>query len=612
MDGGGMSAGVGGDAGGGGASGGPGGLGASGPGTNDPVGSVAADLLHDDVHARIGAMRRLPLVAQQVGAARTRDELIPFLLTPECLDDEDEVLGTMAEEIGRMIDLVGGAEFAPILVGPLGLLVALEESTVREKAIESLALIAPHIPASLFMDTFMGLITRLLEKNWFTTLASAASLLPIAYPRVPDSAKAETRGLFWRLCKDASPIVRAACLSGIGVLAKHLEPRTIKSELIPMYNILCSDQNDAIRMRSVESITSICSHLPPTDMSIVLPLVLSLFKDKSWRVRRLGAQHIVHICDALGPTITQHELLNTFLTLLRDLEAEVRAEAAIHTAEVAKRVPKELVLTKVVPCLRDISLNEADPSPNVRAAIAANITSLASILGKEDSERILLEMIQRSLEDEFPEVRLNLLTKLDSLHDVIGVETFAQTLLNLFPSLCEDPQWRVRRAVIHFTPQIAAQLGISVFDEKLCSLWLSWLTDPVFAVRKETTLTLAKLTQLFGIQWAQQTMIPRVLSLHCHTNYLYRETTLFALSELSSVVDMKVITSTFMPLVLRMAQDPVANVRYNVAKTLQVMIPHLESATLVTRVKPLLSRLAVDPDKDVQAMASLALSKSSV
>lgn len=51
----------------------------------------------------------------------------------ESVEDEDEVLTALSEELGGLIDHVGGPEHAHCLLSPLENLAAIEEPLVREK-----------------------------------------------------------------------------------------------------------------------------------------------------------------------------------------------------------------------------------------------------------------------------------------------------------------------------------------------------------------------------------------------------------------------------------------------------------------------------------------------
>ncbi len=49
------------------------------------------------------------------------------------MEDEDEVLLALAEELGKLIDHVGGKENVHVLLVPLETLCAMEEALVRDK-----------------------------------------------------------------------------------------------------------------------------------------------------------------------------------------------------------------------------------------------------------------------------------------------------------------------------------------------------------------------------------------------------------------------------------------------------------------------------------------------
>lgn len=114
-----------------------------------------------------------------LGVERTRTELIPFLT--ETIYDEDEVLLALAEQLGQFISLVGGPEYAYCLLPPLESLATVEETFVREKAVDSLRAVAQqHTPADLETH-FVPLVQRLTTGDWFTTRTSACGLFAVIF-----------------------------------------------------------------------------------------------------------------------------------------------------------------------------------------------------------------------------------------------------------------------------------------------------------------------------------------------------------------------------------------------------------------------------------------------
>lgn len=77
----------------------------------------------------LGPWRYLLAAAQSESRSLTHAPL-----PAESTDDDDEVILALAVQLGRFIPYVGGQDHAYVLLAPLEMLAAVEESTVREKA----------------------------------------------------------------------------------------------------------------------------------------------------------------------------------------------------------------------------------------------------------------------------------------------------------------------------------------------------------------------------------------------------------------------------------------------------------------------------------------------
>jgi hypothetical protein len=108
------------------------------------------------VALRLNSVKRLSTIALALGEERTRRELIPFL--NENSDDEDEVLLVMAEELGKFVPLVGGPEYAHFLLLPLETLATVDETVVRDRAVESLCAVGAQMPEASVSEHFVPLI----------------------------------------------------------------------------------------------------------------------------------------------------------------------------------------------------------------------------------------------------------------------------------------------------------------------------------------------------------------------------------------------------------------------------------------------------------------------
>lgn len=121
-----------------------------------PIAILIDELKNDDIQLRLNSIRRLSTIARALCEERTRKELIPFL--SENNDDDDEVLLAMADELGGFIPYVGGVEYAHVLLPPLETLCTVEETVVRDKAVESLCKIGVQMKERDVVDWFIPLV----------------------------------------------------------------------------------------------------------------------------------------------------------------------------------------------------------------------------------------------------------------------------------------------------------------------------------------------------------------------------------------------------------------------------------------------------------------------
>lgn len=133
-----------------------------------PIAVLIDELKNEDIQLRLNSIRRLSTIARALGEERTRKELIPFIC--ENNDDDDEVLLAMAEELGVFIPYVGGVECAKILLPPLENLCTVEETCVRDKAVESLCRIGAQMREQDLVEYFIPLV-KVRSFNSYTIFA---------------------------------------------------------------------------------------------------------------------------------------------------------------------------------------------------------------------------------------------------------------------------------------------------------------------------------------------------------------------------------------------------------------------------------------------------------
>lgn len=110
----------------------------------------------------------------------------------------------LAEELGQLVEAVGGEEQAHHLLTPLENIAAVEDAAVRDKvsvtlrietrltcyilgiqAVASLCNIAKVLTPQDLEKYFVPMVKRLTTGDWFTSRTSATGLYPTIYKRIP-------------------------------------------------------------------------------------------------------------------------------------------------------------------------------------------------------------------------------------------------------------------------------------------------------------------------------------------------------------------------------------------------------------------------------------------
>lgn len=92
----------------------------------------------------------------------------------DLMDDDEEILIVMAETLnGSFLEYVGGPLFAPHLFKPLERLCELEETTVRNKAVESIKNIFSLVNIKDLKQQIIQMIERLMNGETYASKLAA-------------------------------------------------------------------------------------------------------------------------------------------------------------------------------------------------------------------------------------------------------------------------------------------------------------------------------------------------------------------------------------------------------------------------------------------------------
>ncbi|KAJ1445460.1 armadillo-type protein [Pelagophyceae sp. CCMP2097] len=587
----------------------------------DAAARLIDQLKAEDASARAAAHAGLPRIARALGPQRVRDELVPFLA--DSTDDADEVLIVIAEQLGALTKYVGGPQHAHVLLEPIEVLAAVEDSAVRERAVEAALEVAACMDGPALAAHFVPFVRRLGGHEWFTARISACGLC--AAPAAGD--RAALRAVFSQLCRDDTPMVRRVAAAKLGAVAAG-GAAGVDSDLANLFRALAEDDQDSVRLQTAANCVALGAlGSAALRSTVVLPVALAAAGDRSWRVRWSVANQFDALCRALvsppgAAPATRDALLAAFCELLQDGEAKVRAAAARALAAVARELGAAGVADLLVPRAEALA---GDASPQVRAALAGVAGDLAPLLagagGPEGAQGRAVAVLLALLRDASTQVRLNVIARLAPVHAAVGMGALAEALLPAIVELAGDAKWRVRAAVVDHMPAVARQLGRAVFDESLAALCVAWLDDAVDAVRAAATRNLRLIAAEFGADWAATNALLRVAALRSHPSYLRRSAALRAATALAEVVDAPDVAGV-VDWAVDACGDGVPNCRFCACDALRALAAtvserHADAvgpaaqgalADEWRRVAPTLRRLAAeDADTDVRDAAERAL-----
>jgi serine/threonine-protein phosphatase 2A regulatory subunit A len=565
-----------------------------------PIAVLIDELKHEDVQTRLNAVRQLEHIAITLGPSRTRNELIPFLM--ESVDEDDVILAATAEKLGSMVDAVGGADFASVLIRPLEDLLMLEESTIRENALSSIRKILSVMPTRHVEEHCLPLVLRLSTNDWFVARSAACTLIPeVAHLAFTD----ELLRAFIELCGDDTPMVRRAALSALPAFAKET-PTGKQRDLLDALRRLARDDQDSVRILTLPAAMSLATDVfpnPNDSFNALFPEIRSCVDDPSWRVRVTVAESIDAVIKHT-PQKNQTQVFDMYVKLLGDQEAEVRSVAVARLPMVCAFRADRTLLNILTPPLNKLA---KDDSEQVRCSFAEALTKTCPVFGTALTAESLVQFLLKALRDTSTSVRTKVIANLEHISGLLKLDELTPCLMPAVMELATDRQWRVRLSVLEYTGSLVKALGKELFTEDLLPVTLRWLCDPVYKVREAAAENLGGLVRILGTEYSKSHIVPQITDLSCNSNYLYRMTALMAVITLSREYSSREAEQQLLPIVLSLVGDGVANVRFNVANALKILHGKVSKKVGMESVIPGLKTLTKDGDKDVQFFAKDAI-----
>ncbi|XP_049988139.1 serine/threonine-protein phosphatase 2A 65 kDa regulatory subunit A alpha isoform-like [Alexandromys fortis] len=482
-----------------------------------PIAVLIDELRNEDVQLRLNSIKKLSTIALALGVERTRSELLPFLT--DTIYDEDEVLLALAEQLGTFTTLVGGPEYVHCLLPPLESLATVEETVVRDKAVESLRAIShEHSPSDLEAH-FVPLVKRLAGGDWFTSRTSACGLFSVCYPRVSSAVKAE---------------LRQYCPPLYVQLQKAVGPEITKTDLVPAFQNLMKDCEAEVRAAASHKVKEFCENLSAdcrenVIMTQILPCIKELVSDANQHVKSALASVIMGLSPILGKDNTIEHLLPLFLAQLKD------------------------------------------ECPEVRLNIISNLDCVNEVIGIRQLSQSLLPAIVELAEDAKWRVRLAIIEYMPLLAGQLGVEFFDEKLNSLCMAWLVDHVYAIREAATSNLKKLVEKFGKEWAHATIIPKVLAMSGDPNYLHRMTTLFCINVLSEVCGQDITTKHMLPTVLRMAGDPVANVRFNVAKSLQKIGPILDNSTLQSEVKPILEKLTQDQDVDVKYFAQEALTVL-----------------------------------------
>ncbi|XP_018652645.1 putative serine/threonine protein phosphatase 2a regulatory subunit A [Schistosoma mansoni] len=539
-----------------------------------PIGVLIEELRGEDLHVRLHSIRKISTIALALGPEKTRSQLIPFLT--ETIYDEDEVLLTLAEQIGTLVPYVGGPEYAHSLLPPLESLAAVEETVVRDRAVEALRKLAPDHTTEAMEKYFNPLLHRLATGDWFTSRTSACALFSVVYPRVRSSKRWELLDFLRRLAKDETPMVRRAVAARLGELALAMsvgqssekpsadgetssqisehnsssmtnsitESKMLTNEVVSLnggqvsYGVTADERltNDSIAEKP-----STHANPPQSDdftldpekersyiITILVPLFVRLVDDEQESVRLMAVESIVQLAQALGPEESEGYLIDLIQQATTDRSWRVRCVVADKFTEIQTAMGLRVSRERLVPFFMKLLHDE---EAEVRAFAAGKVKAFAKcLLGLPVDADI--NTTDKTINSDTKDCKNSSTTitsdnkimeideKFESVNDLNDNNSLGSKddiiMLQLLPaikSLTNESNTHVKSSLASAILGLAPLIGKNLTIEHLLPIFLTQLNDDNPEVRLNVISNLEQVNSIIGIDHLTINLLPAIIQL---------------------------------------------------------------------------------------------------
>ena len=504
----------------------------------DPVELMLHELEQEPLYIRVNAMNRLPIVAQTLGdSAPNKGRLLGLLTNVLDSEDHEEVLMAMANALGK---LAGYFRLKMIFI--LERLVRIDETEIRQCTANVYRALAPQLTANEIKQVLVPNIEKVADTKHPPTKVAALLIIMAVFGCCAPAEKKKLTIKINAFFKEDSLLLRRALASKLGELSFHMGKSEVVG-LVTSFKKLASDDAGTVRSSTVHSLITLSQTLNKDEnKKHLLPIIIALSSDKSWRVRFSLAEHFGSLAKAMGSSASDN-LLSVLGSLLRDIQPEVRVKATFSLAQTVELFG----LKKLENINAYLAILVNDSMHLVRTAageVLCNIFKLdlkpvfdgtSKSTSKNEGAK-LLDLVSKLIKDNELEVSLEGIRALKvSTKHFKSPNALNQCLNQAQELLKSSLNWRIRFACLDAILSLAKVLKDQKFFEKVVKPSMQvGLNDQVYKIRQLCQGFIAS----FGVYWEHKNGLSFILgettkiALAKNEPYTHRISAVYSLGEL--------------------------------------------------------------------------------
>lgn len=576
----------------------------------NPLQLIMDEFECEEVRVRVNAIRRLPIVAAVLGeSSQAKGQILGFLDNVLNSSENDEVLFGMAESLLSL-----SRYFKLKMIFIIERLVCIEETVVRQKAVECYISLVKYLKKSEIREVLIPNVKKLAESDKFTTKISAIHIMTEIYPACSEDDKKIIRNKLNTLFSEDSLMVRRVLASKMGTLCNYMSKSTVLSELIKSFKTLTNDDSANVRILTIESLVDLAKNLNDEENKThMIPIIITLTSDKSWRVKNSLAKNFSKISRAVGREVTD-SLVSIFSSLLRDPESEVRISAVKALSEFINMLKPE----RVASILAYLQTLAKDSVNLVRVNVAIVVQNILTMklppikIAVKDSiggriQSILKEMVM----DENLEVKIEAMIILKAWGTHVTASDLKDIIKEIQMHLVPTNSWRLRSSIIEALMSLACTYSdLNLFSKSFKDVFIFGLKDKAYTVRHNTLSFIKKLSGFLndnylltylGVEMLQIIDDPKKY------NYQLRISSIYGIGLLHKTLkDESSINQLIVNQILPLLDDHLVNIRQVTVKVLKGVLSRTKKKDLKEAIKKKFRELiSTENDKEILSLAQL-------